>query len=202
MKIFKFPAFLLIILFFISSCVETVVVGSVATGALVLRHKSVEETKSDAAIGARLTKEFVANGLKNPGNSVDFTINEGRVLLTGIVRNIDKAKEAQAITWKISGVREVIDEIEIRDDEKIKVRDFFSAIGDYIITAKLETKMIFARDIASVNYKVTTVDGVIYVLGVAENSFEMRRVLTIASQIRGVARVVNHVILKDDNRRS
>jgi osmotically-inducible protein OsmY len=194
--------FALLILTFATSCVETVLVSSVAGSALVLRHKTVEETKNDTVIAAKLAKEFLHNGLKNPGNSVDFTINEGRVLLTGVVREAPKAKMAQDLAWAVPSVKEVIDEIQIRDEEKLKVRDVFVATRDYLITAEAETKILFARDVASLNYKITTVSGVIYLLGVADNDFEMRRVLSIASKIRGVTRVVNHVILRDDRRRS
>jgi osmotically-inducible protein OsmY len=192
----------LLILLLGTSCVETVVIGSLAGSAMVVRHKTIEETKNDAIIGAKLTKELISKGLKTPGNSVDFTINEGRVLLTGCVRKIEKAKIAQDLVWAISDVKEVIDEIEVASEEEIKVRDFFRAARDYLVTAEAETKILFARDVSSSNYKITTVNGVIYILGVANNSFEMRRVLAITSKIRGVSRVVNHVILRNDRRRT
>jgi osmotically-inducible protein OsmY len=98
-------------------------------------------------------------------------------------------------------VKEVIDEIYVKNEEQIKVRDIFRATRDYLVTAEAETKILFARDVSSSNYKITTVNGVIYLLGTAENEFEMRRVLAISSKINGVSRVVNHVILRDDNRR-
>lgn len=193
--------FALLTLFFATSCVETVIVGSVAGSALVLRHKTLEATKNDAIIGAKLAKEFLDHGLKVPGNSVDFTINEGRVLLTGSVKHVETAKMAQGFAWQVSGVKEVIDEIEVTNGG-IKVRDVFRTTRDYLVTAEAETKLLFARDISSSNYKITTVHGVLYILGVAENQFEMRRVLSITSKISGVSRVFNHVILRDDSRRS
>lgn len=203
MKLSKkiFVTFSLLLLTFSTSCVETVVVGSVVGGTVAVREKTVNDTRKDVVIGSVLLKEFSANGLKNPGNSVDFTINEGRVLLTGIVRDAEKAELAPKLAWKVAGVKEVIDEIQLREDDKLSPRDFSSAAYDYLITAHVDAKLLFARDVSSVNYKTTTIDGTVYVLGVAQNEFEMRRVLGIISKVRGVSKVVNHVILQNDSRR-
>jgi osmotically-inducible protein OsmY len=197
MKLFRIFSLLFLILS--TSCVETVVVGSVAGGALAAREKSLKNTRKDVVIGADLLKEFVSKGLKNPGNSIDFTINEGRVLLTGIARDPEKAQLAQLIAWKVAGVKEVIDEIQVR--EGFNVKDPFIATYDYLITAQVEARMLVAGDVSSMNFKATTVGGVVYILGVAQNEFEMRRVTTIAAKVRGVTKVVNHVILENDSRR-
>ncbi len=190
------------LLTFSTACVETVVFGSIAGGAVAVREKTVIDTKNDALIGAKLLSDFVGKGLKNPGNSIDFTINEGRVLLTGIARDVEKAQLAQLLTWKVSGVKEVIDEIQIRENEEFKTKDFLFATYDYLITAQVEARLLLTRDIASMNFKVTTVAGVVYVIGVADNEFEMRRVMSVASKVRGVSKVVNHVILENDSRRT
>jgi len=204
MKLSKkfFAPFALLILFFSTSCVETVVIGSVAGGAVAVREKSLKNSRKDFVIGSVMLKEFVAKGLKEPGNSIDFTINEGRVLLTGIARDPEKAQLAQLLAWKVAGVKEVIDEIQVREDGKFYAKDVASASYDYLITAQVDAKLLVARDINSLNFKTTTVGGVVYILGVAENEFEMRRVLAIVSKVRGVSKVVNHVILANDSRRN
>ncbi len=197
-----FITFSLLLLIFSTSCVETIVIGSIAGGAVAVREKSLNDSRKDIVIGSVLLIELVANGLKNPGNSIDFTINEGRVLLTGIARDVEKAQLAQLLAWKVDGVKEVIDEIQIREDGKFYAKDIFSASYDYLITAQIETRILFARDVTSMNFKTTAIDGVVYVLGVAENEFEMRRVLGLAAKVRGVSKVVNHVVLKNDSRRN
>ena len=197
-KIFSIFAFF--ILAFSTSCVETMTIGSMATSAVVSREKTISDTGKDAAISAKLLASLIANGLKNPGNMIDFDVNEGRVLLVGIARDVKKANLASEIAWKISGVKEVIDEIQLRDD--FTFGDVGSGFYDYLITTTLETKLIFARKVSSVNYQVTTVGKVVYLLGVAVNNREMEKVLEIASKVRGVEKVVNHIILADDHRRN
>ena len=198
MKISKIYYILLLAL--MTSCVETVVIGSVGGGVFASREKTIQDTRSDIAISVTLTADFITRGLKMPGNSVNFTVNEGRVLLTGIVRDSQKAKSAQEISWTAIGVKEVIDEIQLREEGMV-FKDFPSAFRDYLITAEVESRLLVTRDVIWPNYKITTVGSTVYLLGVAVNDFEMQRVLTIVSKIYGVEKVVNHVLLRDDQRR-
>lgn len=194
--------FAISLLIFSVSCVETVVVGSIATGVVVVREKSFSSTRKDVMMATALASEFVKNGLKNPSNSVDITINEGRILLTGIVRDHSKGKLAVDLAWKSTGVKEVIDEIQYSEDEKLRPRDFQIAFNDYLISLQLEAKLFFSGDVSAVNYKITTVNKTTYLLGVAYEDEELRKVLSIVSKARGVRKVVNHIILVDDNRRN
>lgn len=198
-----FKKFLVVfLLIFATSCVETVVVASVATGVVVTRTKSLEDTRQDVVIATKLGTDFVSNGLKNPSSSVDITVNEGRVLLTGILTDPQKAKLASELAWKIPNVKEVIDEIQIHEEEGFKIKDVTTTFSDYAITTEVEAKLLLERKINSNNYKITTVGKTVYLLGVAEDSDEMQKVLSIISKIRGVEKVVNHVILADDHRRN
>ncbi len=198
MKISKI--FYILLLALTTSCVETVVIGSFGGGVLATREKTMESTRSDLMIAATLSADFITHGLKNPGSIINFSVNEGRVLLTGIARDPMKAKRAQELSWMALGVKEVIDEIQI-SEEGFKARDISSAFYDYVISAEVEFKLLSARDINWPNYKITTVAGSVYLFGVVSNDFEMQRALTITSKIRGVEKVVNHLLLRDDPRR-
>ena len=198
-KISAFFAVLLLI--FSTSCVETVVVGSAATATVVLRQKTLQDTRQDVVIATKLGADFIAHGLKNPGNSIDITANEGRVLLTGIARDPERARLASQLAWKISGVKEVIDEIQVSEENSLRPRDFPVAFWDYVLTLRIETALILGKEISAVNYKVTTVNGVVYLLGVAADDDELQNVLSKISKIRGVKKIVNYIILANDSRR-
>ena len=189
------------LLFSLTSCIETVVLGSAATGAIVMREKSLTDTTHDATISTKMGAHFIAEGLKNVGNSVDITVNEGRVLLTGAVRKEDNVKLASKLAWKTPKVKEVINEIHIRDDKAMRPRNFSNSIVDYFLTTRVEIKLFALKDVSSINYKITTVDKVVYLLGVAKDDAEIRKVLNSISKIRGVNKVVNHIILVGDARR-
>lgn len=195
-------ALALAILLLSASCVETVLATSFAGGSAIVRDKSFADTKKDVLISTKIAARFLKAGLKNYGNSVDITVNEGRVLLTGIVRDLEKAKSAANIAWKVKDVKEVIDELQVRPDETVKLADYSHAASDYAITTMLESKMLTDKKILTLNYQTTTVDGTVYILGIAKNSVEKRRVLSLASKIRGVKKVVDHIILANDARRN
>jgi hypothetical protein len=102
-----------------------------------------------------------------------------------------------ARAWRAKGVKEVIDETVID-----KTGDTGSFTRDQWITAQLKSKLLFDKNVFSVNYSFETVRGVVYMLGVAQDQSELEIVLNYARNIEYVQRVVNHVLLKDDPRRA
>lgn len=193
--------FLLITLFSLASCVETIVISTGVGAGLAYREKSISDTQSDIKIASKIGLKFFSNGLKTPKTSIDITVNEGRVLLTGIARNVAKAKLANELCWEVKGVAEVIDEIQIRDGESLKIADIGKSFYDYLITAEIEAKFALAKELRTINYQITTVNKEVYLLGVAVSEDEMKRAVSIASKVRGVAKVINHIIMADDSRR-
>ncbi len=199
----KFPTvFAIFLLTFCAACVETVVVGTAATSVILMREKSADNTQKDVAIASKLGAQFIENGLKNPGNSIDITVNEGRVLLTGIVRDTKKSQLATDLAWKVANVKEVIDEVQVKDGKSLRPKDFVKSFTDYAISTEIESKLLLASEVESLNYKITTVNKVVYLIGVAQSKEELQKVLTSVAKVRGVEKVVNHVILVDDHRRS
>ncbi len=185
----------------LTSCVETVIVGSFGTGIIALREKTIEDTASDTLIASNLVKEFVINKLKTPFNNIELMVNEGRVLLMGVVTDPDKAQLALDLTWKKSGVQEVIDEIELDKDDKFKIKNILGSINDYGITTISKAKILANPNTKFFNYKITTVRGNVYLIGVAKDQQEINKATSLISKIYGVKKVVNHIILIDDRRR-
>jgi len=187
--------------FILCSCVETAIIGGTSTGILYSRHKSIDDTKSDIAIASKLAGKLLINGLTTANNFVDTTISEGRVLLTGMVTSNDNAKLAQDLAWKIDGVHEVIDELHICENCKLSANGMAKSVIDGFITGEVETALLFAKKVKSFNFTANTVDKTVYILGIANDEAEMNLVLKITSKIKGVKKVVNHIILADDVRR-
>ena len=204
LNFFKNKKIILLIcaLFSLTSCVETIVISTGVGAGLAYREKTVEDTRSDVKISTKIALKFISNGLKTPTTSIDITVNEARVMLTGIARDPSKAKLAQELCWQVKGVNEVIDEIQIREDGKFKLADIGSSIYDYLITAEIEAKFALAKDLRTLNYQITTVNNEVYLLGVAIDEKEMNRAVALASKVNGVSKVVNHIILANDSRRN
>lgn len=190
------------ILFLLTSCVETAIIGGGGLAVLHSREKTLTQTKSDVIIASTLASKLIANKLKIPNNFVDTTVYEGRVLLTGIVDSASKAKLAQDLSWQVEGVSEVIDELVVCETCKIGAGSTIQAFADSLITTKIETKLFLAKKVRSFNFTVNTVQKTAYIIGIAYSPEEQKLVLKIASQVKGVKKVVNHIILADDLRRN
>lgn len=185
---------------FLSSCVEAVVTGSVASTILVTREKSVKDTAKDTMIAAKIDTKIVSNGVITPRNSVKVMVNEGRVLLTGRVTDVDKGRKVYDSAWKTKNVVEVIDEVKIENDSLSAV-DFTTFFTDLYLTVKIKAKLFFDKAVTAADFKITSSYGKVYVFGVAKDDFEMEEVLSVISKTVGVKKVINHAILKDDSRR-
>jgi len=128
---------------------------------------------------------------------LNLQVYEGRVLVSGVVPNEAMRAEAIRLAWMPDGVREVINEVRIGASPA-----FDTAAQDTLITNRLKTRLLVTKGIDAVNYSIRTVNGVIYLLGIAQDDAELQRVIAVARDITGAEGIVNHVILKDDPRRA
>jgi len=112
------------------------------------------------------------------------------VLITGVVQNPEHRVEAVRLAWQINGVSQVINEIRVAESEGVT-----GFVKDNWITSKLRASLTFDRGVQSINYSIDTVQGVVYLMGVAQNQAELNRVIEVSRTISGVKQVVSYVKL-------
>jgi osmotically-inducible protein OsmY len=127
---------------------------------------------------------------------VSSTVVEGRVLLTGIIASHADRDEVTRIAYTVESVREAINELEVGPSNA-----FNTIASDTRITTSLRSDLLGDKQIVDINYSIDTVNGTIYLMGIAQNQAELDRVIAYARAISGVRRVVSHVVMKDDPRR-
>lgn len=192
---FRLPLLLLVGALSLSACAGVVVGGAATVGVAAVQERSVGDAVDDASIEFRVKDKFLEQSDKLFTRvSVDSV--EGRVLLSGTVESPDDRVDVARMTWQVEGVKEVFNEVEVRD--RGGLIDYFK---DVRIANELRLKMLTDKEISALNYSVETVNGVIYLMGIAQNQPELERVTGHASNIKGVERVVSFVVLKDDPRR-
>lgn len=192
---FHLPLLLLVGALSLSACAGVVVGGAATVGVAAVQERSVGDAVDDASIEFRVKDKFLEQSDKLFTRvSVDSV--EGRVLLSGTVESPDDRVDVARMTWQVEGVKEVFNEVEVRD--RGGLIDYFK---DVRIANELRLKMLTDKEISALNYSVETVNGVIYLMGIAQNQPELERVTGHASNIKGVERVVSFVVLKDDPRR-
>jgi osmotically-inducible protein OsmY len=180
----------------LSGCAGAVVGAGATVGVAALQERSIGGAVDDATIKLR-----VKDGLLSKSDRLFLAVGvesvEGRVLLTGNVAKPEDRVEVGRIAWQVPGVREVYNEVEVRDRSSLS-----NYLRDVRISNELRFKMIADRDVSAINFNVETVNAVVYLTGIALNQAELERVAGHARSIAGVQRVVSYVVLKDDQRRS
>ena len=160
-----------------------------------VKEKGIKEAISDGMIDVSINKEFLNHNV-NMFINVEIEVVEGRVLLTGSVKKPKHRLDAVKLAWKILGVREVINEIDVTKKGGIK-----QYLTDVKIKTQIRYKVITDKEISSINYNFEVVNGNLYIIGISNNKKELKKVVKHANNIKGVLKVVSHAIMKDDPRR-
>jgi osmotically-inducible protein OsmY len=189
----KFPALLALGLGALSlgGC-TSVILGGVTAGAVaVAQERSVGAAIDDTGIEAEITAElFRADQDLFAGTEV--RVVEGRVVLTGTVPKPEQRLEATRIAWNAHGVTQVDNEIQVEDESGI-----IDYAKDAWISTQLKSKILTDLKVMDLNYSLETVNGVVYVVGIARSQEELDRVIGYARNIGGVVKVVSHVRVND-----
>ncbi|AHC39439.1 BON domain-containing protein [Ehrlichia muris] len=190
--------FLLLTLLIISQtgCSGIMAGLAVTTGAIItLQDRSVGDTIDDTAILIRVNKELFKVGLFP---QVTVKVSEGRVLLIGHVKSLDDQIKAEKVVWHQKDVREVVNEITV-DKNAINLKE--TAI-DAMISAQVKARILSQSKVRSMNYSVNTIDGTVYLMGIAQDQEELDKVVSIAQKVKKVKQVISYVRLKDSKLRN
>jgi osmotically-inducible protein OsmY len=171
-------------------CIAVVAGAGAAGGYALGQERSPVDTAKDVAIRSEASQAWAKYNF-DLAHDIDATVYEGRVLLTGRVPNEDWHQQAVKLTWQVDGVKEVYDEIEVGADPGT-----MQSARDTIVSGRLNTELIADGDVRSVNYKLTTVNGVVYVIGSARTQSELDRVVDHARNLANVRRVVSYVRIR------
>lgn len=174
-----------------TGCVPVAVVsgaGAVATSAA--EERGIGGVISDTEIKTRV-KVRMGNYSSHLMNQVDVVVREGRVLLSGIVDIPEMQIDAVRLAWEVDGVKEVIDELRVGKQES-----FGTIASDAWISTRLKSRFLFDKKVRSINYNVHTIDGVVYLMGVAQDQEELDYVIGKARTTSSVKKVVSYVQVK------
>lgn len=179
----------------VQGCVLFAAGAGGSTAYTASQERSMGNALDDTTITTKINADLLASSA-SLYTSVDVNCVEGRVLLTGAVATPADREQAAAVARSVRGVREVINEIQVGGG------GFTRSAGDALISSKLRAGLIADRDVSSINYDISTVNGIVYIFGIAQNQQELDRVLNHARSISGVKDVVNHAVLKDQRGRN
>lgn len=182
-------------LFLLSACSGLgILTGAAAvTGVSAAQEGGIRSAISDAKIKLLLNEAWFQYDI-DAFRKLESTVDQGRVLILGVVQDPNQRVEAVRLAWQVRGVKQVINEIRVEESEGVK-----GFVRDTWITSKLRTGLTIDRDVQSINYSIDTVQGIVYLMGVAQNQKELNHVIEKVRTTSGVKKVVSYVKLAGES---
>jgi osmotically-inducible protein OsmY len=172
-------------------CVIAAAGAGTAVAVTAAQDRPAKQAAIDENVDLSIRKALYKEN-ENLGGRIGVSVVEGHVVLTGTVFNRDDRITAAKIAWGFKDVKDVQNEIQVGDPGG-PVR----YAKDAWITTRVRTAIIGDKNAKDVNYKVETVNGVVYLMGIARSQAELDGITDRASRIGGVKKVVCLVRLKD-----
>ncbi len=184
-------AFLALAPFCLGGCAVAAVGAAGSVGVAAVQDRTMGEAVDDATTSSQIKARLLAEGGLG---EVDVEVANGLVLLSGRVISPEKRVKAEDIAWSVEGTREVANEVKIEAPG-----GFISNAGDEVITARVRARLIGSSSVKSVNFNVETYDGVVYLMGLARSSDELRAAAEEASKARGVQQVISYIRIRSSD---
>jgi len=68
---------------------------------------------------------------------------------------------------------------------------------DLIITKSLQAQLILDQSISSINFSIDTVNGIVYIFGIARNQTEINSIINHARNINYVENIISYMTIKN-----
>ena len=187
----KLILLLLVLNFYSCSPANILATGGATTMVVAEGERSLGEVVDDATIKINIAARFISSK-DNLFVNVNVTVLEGRVLLTGIVEDQEARIDAVRRVWEVKGVREVINEIDTGNRDKLK--DYANDLWINTQAKGLAAKTLGLRSVA---YNFETINGKIFIAGISNNPESIENLVDALKKIKGVKEIVNYVIIKE-----
>ncbi|HTL68525.1 MAG TPA: BON domain-containing protein [Lacunisphaera sp.] len=146
--------------------------------------------KSDAWMAMKIRGRLLVKGNVS-ATSTKVEVKDGNVMLSGTADNAAQKELTEVYAKDIDGVKNVQNDIVVTDKPTTDER-----IDDASITTQVKFALLAHKSTSALKTKVVTTDGVVLVTGEAASEAEKSLVTKLASDVRGVNSVTNHMSVK------
>ena len=188
---------LFLILVFLSGCASAIIGGVATVGVATVQERSVKDAAIDLKLELQIQEALLRSSAEKLFINVDIHIVEQRVLLIGNVSSQEFRDKAAKIVWETSPkIKEVLNEITIGNKSSL-----VSEAKDARISLSLSGLLISDTEVSDINFSHSVSKQVIYLMGIASNEAELDKIIYHARTVKGVKKVISHIIIKNDKRR-
>ena len=188
---------LFLILIYLSGCAGALIGGVATVGLATVQERSLKDSAIDFKLELQLQKKlFEANKNKHFA-TVDVIIIEQRIMLIGNVESQEVRDLATKISWEVSPkIKAVLNELTIGGKSTL-----LSEAKDVRISLSLSGLLLGDAKISDINFNHSVSKQVIFLIGIAKNDDELNQVIHHARTVKGVRKVISHIMLKNDKKR-
>ena len=184
---------LFLLLFLLNSCVGSSSVGIFGSGvSIAFDPRTVGMQIDDSIMQKNLTARLALTEKKYLVY-ISTKVLDGNIFLSGKVEEPEEKLKIIKTAWETKGTRSVQSTITIKGKSNFK-----STAKDILITSQLKTALIFNKLTKASNYTIDTIEGKIYIFGIAMTKDEKEKVLSEADQIHGVKDVIPSIYLVEE----
>lgn len=150
-------------------------------------ERTLDDVVDDNGIKLELNKLLLEDGL-GLFKDVGTVVYRRHVYLVGDVKKADDKARASAIARKPKKVSGITNDIQVTSEGGVA-----ALVDDIFIEKIIQTDYLFDSDIDSSNFRVRSVNGVVYLIGLAESQAELDKAVAIVDARDDVRRIVNYV---------
>jgi osmotically-inducible protein OsmY len=182
----------ILISFFLTSCIGNITSTVFGVGVNInLDPRSPGLYLDDKLAETIITQKIVSHNYKLV--FLNVKVIDGTAILSGRVERAEDKLKMTKFAWETAGIKAVRNDIVIADQTSFQQR-----AKDILISSQLSTALLFNKKINSRNYNLETINGKVYIYGMARTTEELDEVIKEAKLIPGVAEVVPSIILADN----
>ena len=186
--------FFIIIFLLVTGCVGTGSKGFFGTGvSIALDPRSLGTQIDDSVMQKNLSAKLLID--KKYLWSVNAKVIDGRIFLTGKIKDPEEKLQITKLAWETKGVRSVKNDIKLKENFNFK-----QSAKDLLITSQLRTALIFNKQIKATNYQIDTYKKKIFIYGISLTEDERKEVISEAKEILDVENVIASIVLVEDLR--
>jgi osmotically-inducible protein OsmY len=184
---------LLLLLFFLNSCVGSSTSGVFGTGVSVALDPRTLGTQIDDSIMQKNLVARLALTEKKYLIKLSVKVLDGRIFLRGKVDEPEEKLKITKMAWETKGVRSVKNNIVIK--KKFSFKNFAM---DVLISSQLRTALILNKKVKASNFNIDTINKKTYVFGIAHTEDEKKEIIQEAKQIVDLEELVTSILMVSD----
>jgi len=184
---------LILLLFFLNSCVGSSTSGVFGTGVSVALDPRTLGTQIDDSIMQKNLVARLALTEKKYLIKLSVKVLDGRIFLRGKVDEPEEKLKITKMAWETKGVRSVKNNIVIK--KKFSFKNFAM---DVLISSQLRTALILNKKVKASNFNIDTINKKTYVFGIAHTEDEKKEIIQEAKQIVDLEELVTSILMVSD----